>query len=167
MKLQMGVEDHAYSARYSSSSPLPASVKKRVAKRPSPAQLAYGATKTTEQVAADLEKKYGLIETFYGLEEDSLIIPLLEDAFGDALASEMSGKPVVDIITSKETDKIENRFRRNLSTRRYDGVIRGVPTLSAQRGVSHLRQKPSASRGPRPSFVDTGLYMRSFKTWVE
>jgi hypothetical protein len=70
-------------------------------------------------------------------------------------------------VSVKETDKIEAKFRQNLSSRKYDGVIPGVPTTAAQRGISHLQQRPYAKRSSRPSFVDTGMYQRSFRAWVE
>jgi len=62
---------------------------------------------------------------------------------------------------------LEPRFRRSLSSKRFDGLIRGVPTRAAMKGVSHLRQDPYAQRPPRPSFIDTSLYQRSFKAWTE
>jgi hypothetical protein len=171
MNLQLGFESHPYSARYSASSPLTASVKSRGGRRMSLAQQMYGQGKNSGQVALELETKYQIVETFYKMEEDNLIIPLLADEYRAALDLEMelagSGLPPIHIMTTKGIDKIETRFRRNLSGRRYDGIIRGVPTLSAQRGISHLRRNPAASRGSRPSFIDTGLYQRSFKAWEE
>jgi hypothetical protein len=167
MNLQFGFESHAYSQIGSFASPLPQSVKRRLAKRPSPAQIGYGQGKSSSQVAIELETRYRIVETFYNLEEDNLIIPLLADDYRDLLDAQMSGLQTVATVTTRTTDKIEQRFRRNLTGRRYDGVIRGVPTRTSQRGISHLRLKPSAARGSRPSFVNTGLYMRSFKAWEE
>lgn len=167
MKLNLGFEDHAYEARYSESSPLTKAVKKAAPKRPTRAQMAYGQGKTTAEVAAELEAKYSIVETFVELEEDN-ITELLEDAYGEHLEAIMSMESVPkEIVTSKQTDKIEANFRKALSSRRFDGVISGVPTTAAQRGVSHLRQHPYAKRPPRPSFIDTGMYQRSFRAWVE
>jgi hypothetical protein len=44
----------------------------------------------------------------------------------------------------------------------------GIKTLAARRGVSHLLPHPySKNNPPRPSFIDTGLYRKSFRAWVE
>ena len=67
----------------------------------------------------------------------------------------------------EETDKIEEKFRRALASRAFDGLIAGVPTTAAQRGVSHKRRHPYAKRGPRPSFIDTDTYRQSFTVWME
>jgi len=44
--------------------------------------------------------------------------------------------------------------------------IPGVPTKAALRGVNHRLKHPYRRRGARPSFVDTSLYMSSFKAWA-
>ena len=167
MKLQLGFEAYSYAGKFSFSSPIPASTKKRVAAKLSQVQQAYGGGLTTADVANQIESKYQLVETFYKLEEDKFFIPLLEDDYAEALRIEMSGLQVGAWVSTKTTDKIRNKFRRNLMTRRYDGLIKGVPTRSSARGISHLRRKPGASTGSRPSFVNTGLYMRSFVAWEE
>lgn len=170
MKLQFGFDDHAYTARYSLSSPLTATVKKRGGRRLSPVQQAYGQGKSVGQVALELERKYKIVETFYYIEEDNLIIPMLAEGYRDALEMEMKTQGTTGtfkILRTGDSNKLETRFRRNLSGRRYDGIIPNVPTRTAQRGISHLRRNPAASQGSRPSFIDTGLYQRSFKVWEE
>jgi hypothetical protein len=143
-------------------------VKKRAPKVLSRPQQAYGQGKTTKEVAADLEARYKIIETFWDMEEDTFV-EILEDKFSDVIEEVMKlgGQTGKIGFTSKETDKIEDKFRRALSSRRFDGVIPGVPTTAAQRGVSHLLKQPYARRPPRPSFIDTGMYQRSFRAWVE
>ena len=165
MKLQFGFEDIPYSGRYSPQSPLTVTVKKRRPKTLSPVQLSYGQGKTTGQVATDIEKKYGVTEVFYKLEEDN-IGTSFEDSFKTALENAMSYLPFNAGLETKETDLIEKRFRRSLSTRRFDGLIPGVPTRSSLRGISHLRRKPMSGT-PRSSFINTGLYQHSFKAWME
>lgn len=167
MKLNLGFEANPYAGRYSASSPLTTTTKKRAPKVLSRPQQAYGQGKTTKEVAEELEAKYSIVETFYELEEDS-ITDLLEDAFADDIEEIMiGGTPTKTGISDKATDKIEQKFRRNLANQRYDGVISGVPTIASLRGVSHLKQHPYAQRSLRPSFIDTGLYQRSFRVWIE
>jgi hypothetical protein len=130
-------------------------------------QKSYGKGKTTLEVAKELEDKYHIVETFWELEQDNFT-ERLEEVFAEDIEEVMTmQKPSHKGISVKGTDVIEARFRSNLATHRYDGIISGVPTLAAQRGVSHLEQRPYAKRGPRPSFIDTAMYQRSFKAWVE
>lgn len=167
MKISFGFESFSYATRYGARSPLTATTKKRRPKQMSASQQAYGAGKTTKQVANELENKYGIVEKFYAMEEER-IADLVEDTYGEAIEKALMMRPVSKVrIPSAATEKIEARFRSNLNAHRYDGVIHGVPTLAAQRGVNHLLQQPYAKRGSRPSFVDTGMYSRSFRAWVE
>jgi hypothetical protein len=168
LKLVLGFEDHPYPTRYDASSPLAKTVKRRRPKVMSPAQEAYGQGKTTKEVAADLEARYSIVETFWEMEEDTFI-EVLEDAFADNIEEvmQMGQIPKTGGISDKETDKIEKKFMQSLQSRRFDGVIPGVPTTAAQRGVSHLYKQPYARRAPRPSFINTGMYQRSFRVWVE
>lgn len=168
LKLHLGFEDHAYDVRYEELSPLARSTKSNRPKVMSRAQQAYGQGKTTREVAAELETKYKIVETFWELEEDNFI-EVLEDAFAEDLEEVMQMSTTVKgPVLTKETEKIEAKFRRNLSNRRYDGIIPGFPTTAAQKGVSHLRKHPYAKSNPsRPSAIDTGMYMRSFRAWVE
>jgi hypothetical protein len=131
------------------------------------AQHSYGQGKTTVEVAAEIEARFHVVETFWDLEENG-IVEMLEDALADDIEDVMAMSKVSRKgISVKETDKIESRFRQNLTARKYDGVISGVPTKASLRGVSHLRQNPYAARNSRPSFLDTGMYSRSFRAWVE
>jgi hypothetical protein len=161
MKLQLGFENIPYSGVRAA---LPLSMRKRLARRPSLAQQAYGQGKTTGQVAADLEKKYGIVEKFYGLEEN-FIIDAFEKVYITAMELGMlSGSWGV---AWDPSSTLESKFKRSLSSRRFDGLIPGVPTQASLRGVSHLRRDPYAQRASRPSFIDTSLYQRSFKAWTE
>jgi hypothetical protein len=64
------------------------------------------------------------------------------------------GRPTTPRISGLQLAKIEAMFRDSLSQGKFDGVIHGVPTKAA-------------TRASRPSFVDTGLYRRSFKAEAE
>jgi hypothetical protein len=139
---------------------------KRTRKRLTKPQRAYGEGKTTLEVAQELEDKYHIVEKFLEMEEDrinELAGDVITDAFED-----------IEKFTrhkwkkrTKAMEGIESRFRANLVGRKYDGVLSGVPTMAAIRGVSHLNQHPYAKRASRPSFIDTGMYMRSFRAWLE
>lgn len=168
MKLNLGFEDFPYPARYDAGSPLSASVRKRRPKLLSRPQQTYGQGKTTGQIAAELERRYNIVDTFYAIEEDYIIDLIEEQALMDIDAVMTMEEPSRKGMSFSETDKIERKFRDNLAKRRYDGIIQGVPTLASLRGVSHLKKRPYAkSNASRPSFVDTGLYASSFRAWME
>jgi hypothetical protein len=165
----LGFESFPYAARYTANSPLPSLLKARKPKAPTRSHTSYGAGKSTGQVSKELEERYKIVEEFWNLEEGNFV-ELLEETFAEDLEEVMQKKLTKRTrgISVKETDQIEQKFRQNLSSRRYDGLISGVPTLAAQRGVSHMRPQPySRKNPPRPSFIDTGMYQRSFRAWVE
>ena len=165
MKLVFGFERYPYSARFGKESPLTATTKKKasVRARRSP----YGAGKTTDEVAEQLEGEYGIVEDFYEKEEDYLV-DLFEESFAEQIEEVMAGVEVPkERITTKETNKIETKFKYGLMRELYHKKG-SVPTEAAKKGVSHLRAHPYAKGNPqRPSFVDTGMYMRSFRAWIE
>jgi hypothetical protein len=164
MKLQLGFEDIPYAQRYSAESPILASIKKRVARKQTQAQQSYGQGKTSGEVAAEIEKKYSLVEVFYGLEED-FVIQNFEESYANSLDLGMWGQSW-DV--AWDPSPLEGKFRRSLSQRRFDGIIKGVPTKASLAGVSHLRRDPfKKGASQRPSFINTGLYQRSFRAWTE
>ncbi len=66
------------------------------------------------------------------------------------------------------TEELGDAFRIFIDQKELDGVIPGVPTQAALRGVNHRLMRPYAKSNPvRPSFKDTGLYEASFRAWVE
>ena len=127
-------------------------------------QQSYGVGKTVGQVATELEKKYGIVEKFVELEEN-FIVDNFEKAYQSALDLGMQG--ISWGVSWDPSLTLEPKFKRSLTQRRFDGLLRGVPTRAAQMGVSHLRQNPFSQAAPRPSFIDTSLYQRSFKAWTE
>ena len=169
MKIHLGFEDFAYDVRATAQSPLSARTRARMAKKQSAEQLAYGTGQTTTSVAADLEARYEVVETFY--EQPNIqdyIVDLLDNALYDITEIIMqTDHPPIVPIPIKDIDKIEGRFQRALARKELEGKILGTPTGTAQKGVSHLYTKPYAPRAPRPSFIDTGMYQKSFRAWVE
>jgi hypothetical protein len=121
---------------------------------------------TTFEVAKILEDKYHIVELFQVMEKERI-----NELAGDIITDAIEG---IEKFTrhrwkkrTKAMEGIESRFRANLVGRKFDGNP-GIPTLAAQRGVSHLNQHPYANRGgSRPSFVDTGMYKQSFRAWLE
>jgi len=167
LKIHLGFEEFAYDVRHTAQSPLSTRTRARLAKKQSAQQLAYGAGETTTSVAARLEADYEVVETFY--EQPNIqdyIVNLLEDALYDITEVVMdTDQPPIVPIPIKNINKIEDRFRRALARKEIKGP--GIPTGTAEAGVSHLYTDPYKKRAPRPSFIDTGMYQQSFRAWVE
>ncbi len=122
--------------------------------------------KTTGDVAEILEAKYGIMEFFVQKYERDIADDLAKAAQG-ALENLMMGAPVTDRAFAAAEDAISERFRSFLDNREMDGQVPGVATEAAKRGVNHRLRHPYAKRQSRPSFIDTGLYQASMRTWVE
>jgi hypothetical protein len=121
---------------------------------------------TTADVAQFLEKRYALMETFYRVHEKD-VAKAIEGSLEGALSALLSGARVNP--WARGMGQIETAFRDFISTREAERVgIPGTPTKAALRGVNHRLKHPYAARNPRrPSFRDTGLYMASFRAWVD
>jgi hypothetical protein len=133
---------------------------------------ASGRGKTTGQVAQELEARYGIVQAFYDGEGGDAILGMIGDSVVEAMVNVIheavekipgatvvsigkphtgnAGRPTTPRISQSQLSQIEAMFRDSLSQAKYDGLIHGVPTKAA-------------TRASRPSFVDTGLYQRSFK----
>lgn len=128
-----------------------------------------GAARTTGDVATILESKYGLMGTFWKLHSDECIENLVVSVLGSLETAHMRG------FTDSEADpnaagiaKIEDRFKNFILSGEAERVgIPGTPTKAALRGVSHRFKHPYAKRNARVSFYDTGLYVDSFKAWID
>lgn len=121
---------------------------------------------TTADVARFLEDKYGVMGAFYRVHQAD-VIKALEDSLGGAVESLMMGRRVEP--WGRAMQAIQREFRNFISSKEAERVgIPGTPTKAALRGVSHRRKHPYSSKNPRrPSFRDTGLYMASFRSWID
>ena len=124
----------------------------------------YGPPRTTHEVANFLEKRYGVIEHFTEDNEKKI----------KEMARTQSERSARDMIKGRRVnyqpmlDEIKRTFRQYITSKSLDGRVAGVPTRASLRGVNHRLKHPYAKKNPpRPSFFDTGLYVKSFKAWVE
>jgi hypothetical protein len=121
---------------------------------------------TTGDVAGFLEHKYGVMGTFFQVHEKDVIEALEGSMLGafEALVMRQYVDP-----WGRGTQKIEQAFRTFISSREAERVgIPGTPTKAALRGVNHRLAHPYArANARRPSFRDTGMYMNSFRAWVD
>lgn len=121
---------------------------------------------TTADVARFLEDRYGIMATFYRVHGKD-VATALEQSLGGALESLLMGQRVDP--WGRGMQAIQQEFRDFISSKEAERVgIPGTPTQAALRGVNHRLKHPYRKSNPRrPSFRDTGLYMTSFRSWVD
>ena len=143
-----------------------------------------GDQETTGDVAEILEKEYGVMEVFFEAKKDK-VIGAVNDSLAHQIEALSQGAPLPfggDIFLPE----VESLFRDFVTTREIEGIT--GQTEAARLGISHrfknaqnktvspqdvvagkggaVKSVAVASRGSRPSFVDTGLYVASMKAWL-
>lgn len=133
---------------------------------------ASSGSKSTGDIAEILEDKYHIMEIFFETNRD-FVLKSMDDIFVGHLTNMLAGVGAPKDATSGDLfrpamEKIGTAFRDFITQKKLDGVgVPGVPTQASLTGVSHSFARPYQKRAPRPSFVDTGLYRRSFEAWVD
>jgi hypothetical protein len=120
---------------------------------------------TTGDVAEWLEGRYRIMEAFYRVHRAD-VEKAIENSLGGAMESLLMGRAVDPWGSAMQT--IQQEFRDFISSKEAESVgIPNTPTHAALMGYSHRRKHPYAREPRRPSFRDTGLYMASFRSWVD
>jgi hypothetical protein len=121
---------------------------------------------TTADVAHILEAEYHVMGAYYRTHKKDISAAMVNSLQG-ALESVLMGRRPNPWGTAMSS--IESGFKKFISSREAESVgIPGTPTKAALRGVNHRLVHPyRKSNQRRPSFRDTGLYMASFKSWVD
>jgi hypothetical protein len=132
-------------------------------------------SQTTGEVAEILEARYKVMESYF--ESHKLdIAKAMENSVAGALENLMLGGPVDASPFVAAESFIDADFRKFLSSSEIEKLgIPGVPTQAALDGVSHRFKNPryvkvrgkKVKRPRRPSFIDTGLYQSSMKSWFK
>lgn len=128
---------------------------------------------TTGQVALWLEsgekRSYHIKEAFHKKYKDQInafFAEALRDAMMDFV---MTGRPIPTDkrkLFKHANDKVDALFRNFLNKKIVEGLgIEGVPTQAALKGYSKRLKKLTGKR--RPSFIDTGQYRNSSKSYVK
>lgn len=114
----------------------------------------------TGDVAQHLEDRYGIIQKFteiFGKKIGQHLEKDLAESLENAMNGiQQGGKTFDDAMTDIETD-----FRHAL-----DSGFTGIQTRAAKQGINH-RFKHVESGISRVPFIDTGLYQKSFKAWID
>jgi len=122
---------------------------------------------TTYDVARILEDKYHVMQHFFDRHEKEISEAITDSLESAGITSFISGSFEIDP-ASEGMEKIRVMFNEFLDSKEMDGMgVAGVPTIAALHGVSHRFKHPYARRAARPSFIDTGLYEASFRSWVD
>lgn len=141
---------------------IPYSEPPRTGKRPSKGDHA----RSTGDVAGYLENKYHIMEHFYELHADDIAGYLTNSLAGSLETMLMTNQPPVLDFNASAMQQIEKRFRDFLSLKELNGLgYPGIPTKASLKGFSS-RFKGKRGAAGRPSFIDTGLYQKSFKAWI-
>lgn len=125
-----------------------------------------GSTKTTGDVAGWLESKYGVMEFFWNNHQTE-IVNAMDGAIQGSFESIMMGGPAPNHLFESASSEVDKLFQLFLDAKEMDNKVFGVPTLASLKGVSHRFKKKLNNSGPRPSFIDTGLYQSSFHFWCD
>lgn len=136
--------------------------------------------KTTGDVAEGLEngfggndKGYKIMQTFFFLNKEK-IAGYLADSMAASLQTMINtGRPIDNraSLTFGADQKIETLFRQFIfsdSMSKLEYAVTGLAlSAAAAAGVNHRKKHPYAKANkPRPAFVDTGLYVASFRAWT-
>jgi hypothetical protein len=121
----------------------------------------------TGQVAGWLEDKYGLFTVFWNV-YGQRGADALADGLAGHLENMLMGAPTGNDPFGQGCSQIDEFFRNFIASKESENVgIPGTPTMAAIRGVNHRLKHPYAKSNPRrPSFLDTGILMGSYRTWM-
>jgi hypothetical protein len=120
---------------------------------------------STYDVAMILEKRYGLMAAFYRVHQSDVANDI-EKSLEGAMQTLMMGHAIDP--WGSATQSIMARFRDFINSREAERVgIPGTPTGWATWAVNHRLKHPYAHNPRRPSFRDTGLFVASFRAWID
>lgn len=120
-------------------------------------------TQTTGDVATWLEEKYEVIAHYAEYDMDN-ITREIGNAYAGSLETFMQRGVMPKAPLAPAMGAIQRNFRQFLTEEKIATMgVSGVPTAAAIAGVNHRKKAKKGAR--RPSFIDTGLYQKSFLAW--
>lgn len=120
-------------------------------------------TQTTGDVAQWLEDKYEVIQNFADHDMQN-ITDAIANATAGAMQTFMQRGSMPKAPLAPAMSAIQRDFRQFLDNETIATMgVSGVPTAAALKGVNHRKKSKKGAR--RPSFIDTGLYQKSFIAW--
>lgn len=101
------------------------------------------------EVAHYLEKRFKVMETFIGMNEE-----MVADQVAKSFVSTLEMKPDQ---AKKDIGFIAKEFKESIEDKKFDGLGPDIPTVSSQKGIRWRKSSPYRGLN-RPSFLDTGTY---------
>jgi hypothetical protein len=129
----------------------------------------FGRDVTTDEVSEFLEKHYGILEAFVEAHNDDFA-KLIENDVAEMFVK-MAEKGVAPTLAKASKHSmlvIKSMFDTFIRSREVEGLVPNAPTERAKRGFkSGTKRRKGRSFGTsRPSFLDTELYVKSFKATI-
>jgi hypothetical protein len=115
-----------------------------------------GKSETTFEVAKKLEAEYGVMRIFITAHEHEIA-----DEMSEELMAMLDG-PVRP--ANVHFTEVDAKFRDYLNKGEWEKITGRQTGAAADR--KSARHKSGTKTADRPSFIDTGLYRRSFRSWV-
>jgi hypothetical protein len=121
---------------------------------------------TTGDVAEKLEEKYGIFALFWEHNADK-IVDLLGEGLAGSFESLLMGAPPPSNVFQSGNAEVDRLFREWLSSGAIEKL--GVPGIPTKAALARRSSRFKSKRGPsqRPSFIDTGLYESSERSWAD
>ena len=121
---------------------------------------------TTGEVAEILEKKYDVMGVFVQLHKKA-ILDDVSNTFLMMLKRYMATGQAWGNHSEFPLERTDAAFRDYLGRDEWQRET-GKVIMAARKGVNHRKKHPYAkANGPRPAFIDTGLYRRSFRAFLK
>jgi hypothetical protein len=121
---------------------------------------------TTGDVADFLEADYAIMQNFFKKYEAE-ILELISNYSIDILNDILNGTPIkIESAISSALPEIRNLFEKFILEKEMDYLVSGVPTKRSKKGIIH-RKKKVYYEPYRPSFLDSRMYMSSFRAYID
>ena len=122
---------------------------------------------TTGDVAQILEDRYHPMQIFE-MESRPEIAAALSRAVQSQISRIVNGKPPAKDMWTGATAKIDELFRDFLDRDVISGILPMTQQITAAQIGKNSRKKSVYNKNneTRPALIDTGLYQKSFKSWV-
>lgn len=117
---------------------------------------------TTGDVAELLEGKYKIMQTFFDRYGQD-IADMMANDIAASLENMIAGAPPTRDPLAESMSRTHNLFVAFLDNEEMNGLA-GIPTRRAMEGIS--KRFKNKKGDPRASFVDTGNYQASMRSWV-
>lgn len=122
-----------------------------------------GAT-TTYEVAKILEEKYDVMNVFYKIHGKQIVEDIAQK-YTQFATNLIEGNSTALKQKRWMLPKVDSAFRDYLANDEWQQETGNVIKAAAEGKTSRKKKKTYGTA--RPAFIDTGLYSRSFKAWIE